>query len=62
MPSALTMEIAPKASCWVSVTVDGEPTFSSLMKAGEKRQVAAREEVLLTVGDAVKFLEKNAKS
>jgi hypothetical protein len=49
------MEIAPKASCWVSVTVDGEPTFSSLMKAGEKRQVVAREEVLVTVGDAGAF-------
>jgi cytoskeleton protein RodZ len=54
-PSGLTMEIAPKASCWVSVTVDGEPTFSSLMKAGEKRQVVAREEVLVTVGDAGVF-------
>jgi cytoskeletal protein RodZ len=53
--SALTMVIAPKASCWVSVTVDGEPTFSSLMKAGEKRQVVAREEVLVTVGDAGAF-------
>jgi cytoskeletal protein RodZ len=53
--SGLTMEIAPKASCWVSVTVDGEPTFSSLMKAGEKRQVTAREEVLVTVGDAGAF-------
>jgi cytoskeletal protein RodZ len=54
-PSGLTMEIAPKASCWVSVTVDGDPTFSSLMKAGEKRQVVAREEVLVTVGDAGAF-------
>ena len=49
------MEIAPKAPCWVSVTVDGEPTFSSLMKAGEKRQVTARDEVLVTVGDAGAF-------
>jgi len=54
-PSGLTMEIAPKASCWVSVTVDGEATFSNLMKAGEKRQVVAREEVLVTVGDAGAF-------
>ena len=28
----------------MSVTVDGEPTFSGLMNAGEKRQVSAREE------------------
>jgi cytoskeletal protein RodZ len=54
-PSGLMMEIAPKAACWVSVTVDGDSTFSSLMKAGEKRQVSAREEVLVTVGDAGAF-------
>ena len=53
--SGLTMEISPKASCWVSVTVDGEPTFSGLMSPGEKRQVTAREEVLVTVGDAGAF-------
>jgi cytoskeletal protein RodZ len=53
--SGLTMEISPKASCWVSVTVDGEPTFSGLMGPGEKRQVSAREELLVTVGDAGAF-------
>jgi cytoskeleton protein RodZ len=53
--SGLTMEISPKASCWVSVTVDGEPIFSGLMSPGEKRQVSAREEVLVTVGDAGAF-------
>jgi cytoskeleton protein RodZ len=55
-PSGLMMEIAPKAACWVSVRVDGDSTFSILMKAGEKRQVSAREEVLLTVGDAGAFV------
>lgn len=53
--SGLTMEIAPKAACWVSVTVDGEPTFSGLMNAGERRQISAREELLVTVGDAGAF-------
>jgi cytoskeletal protein RodZ len=53
--AGLTMEISPKASCWVSVTVDGEPTFSGLMSPGEKRQVSAREELLVTVGDAGAF-------
>ncbi len=51
-PSGLTMELMPKAACWVSVTVDGEPSFSGVMNAGETRQVSAREEVLVTVGDA----------
>lgn len=53
--AGLTMEIAPKAACWVSVTVDGEPSFSGLMNAGEKRQIAARDEILVTVGDAGAF-------
>lgn len=53
--SGLTLEIAPKAACWVSVTVDGEPTFSGLMTAGERRQISAREELLVTVGDAGAF-------
>jgi cytoskeletal protein RodZ len=53
--SGLTMEISPKSTCWVSVTVDGDPTFSGLMNAGERRQISAREEVLVTVGDAGAF-------
>ena len=53
--SGLTMEIAPKAECWVSVTIDGEPAFSGLMKPGDKRQVAARDEISLNVGDAGAF-------
>lgn len=53
--AGLTMEIAPRAACWVSVTVDGEPTFSGLMNAGDKRAITAREEILVTVGDAGTF-------
>jgi cytoskeleton protein RodZ len=54
--SGLTMEIAPRAACWVSVTVDGEPTFSGLMNAGDKRSISARDEILLNVGDAGAFV------
>ena len=54
-PSGLTMEIAPKATCWVSVTIDGESTLSGLMNPGDKRQVSARDEILVTVGDAGAF-------
>jgi len=53
--SGLTMEIAPRGTCWVSVTVDGEPTFSGLMNAGDKRVIQAREQILLNVGDAGVF-------
>ena len=54
--SRLTMEIAPTASCWVSVTVDGDPTFSGLMSAGDKRTVHAREQIIVNVGDAGAFV------
>ena len=55
-PSGLTMEIAPRGTCWVSVTVDGEPTFSGLMNAGDKRVIQAMEQILLNVGDAGVFI------
>jgi cytoskeleton protein RodZ len=54
-PAGLTMEIAPKADCYVSVTVDGDQVFSGLMRAGEKRLVSAHDEISLNVGDAGAF-------
>jgi len=54
--SGLTMEIAPTGSCWVSVTVDGDPTFSGLMSAGDKRTVHAKEQIIVNVGDAGAFV------
>jgi cytoskeleton protein RodZ len=53
--TGLTMEITPRASCWVSVTADSEPTFSGLMTAGDKRVITAREQILVSVGDAGAF-------
>jgi cytoskeleton protein RodZ len=55
-PAGLTMEIAPTGDSWVSVTVDGEKVFSGLMHAGDKRQIAARDEISLNVGDAGAFV------
>jgi cytoskeletal protein RodZ len=53
--SRLSMEMAPRAACWVSVNADGEPVFSGLMNAGDKRVVNARELIVLNVGDAGAF-------
>ena len=50
----MILEIAPRASCWVSVTADGERTFSVLMNAGDTRVVTAKE-ILINVGDAGAF-------
>lgn len=52
---ALTFEITPRASCWVSVTADGEATFSGVMNAGETRVVTAREQIIFNAGDAGAF-------
>ena len=54
--SGLSMEIAPTATCWVSVNTDGEQVFSGMMNAGDKRTVTAREQIALNVGDAGAFV------
>jgi cytoskeletal protein RodZ len=54
--SGLSMEISPRATCWVSVNADGERVFSGLMNAGDKRIVIAKEEISLNVGDAGAFV------
>lgn len=51
----LTMQMAPRATCWVSVNADGERVFSGLMAAGEKHAVTAREQIVVNVGDAGAF-------
>lgn len=51
----ISMQIAPTATCWVSVNADGEQVFSGLMNAGDKRTVAAKEQIALNVGDAGAF-------
>lgn len=52
----LSLEITPRATCWISVNTDGEQVFSGFMNAGEKRSVTAREQIALNVGDAGAFV------
>jgi len=54
----LTIELRPTAECWISIAVDGAPSFSRLMQAGEREVRAFRDEVVLTVGNgaACEFL------
>ena len=54
-PTGLMMAIAPRGTCWVSVTVDGEQNFSGLMNAGDQRQLTAQSEIVLMIGDAGVF-------
>jgi hypothetical protein len=53
--AGLTLEIAPRAACWVAVTVDDDRTFSRLMAAGERQVVTAKDQILINVGDAGAF-------
>lgn len=53
--SGLSMEIAPRGACWVSVTADGEQVYSGLMNAGDTRTVTAKDHISLNVGDAGAF-------
>jgi cytoskeletal protein RodZ len=54
--AGFSMEIAPRARCWVSVNTDGEQVFSGLMNAGDTRVVHAKEQIALSVGDAGAFV------
>jgi cytoskeleton protein RodZ len=47
----LRLDLKPTASCWLSAKADGRSVLYRLMKAGERAQIQAREEVVLTVGD-----------
>ena len=51
----LTIDIQPQGLCWVSLSLDGEPVFSSVMQAGERESFQARQEIILSVGDAGVF-------
>ena len=53
--TGLTMQIVPRGTSWVSVTVDGERSFSGVMGPGDQRQVTAQDEIVLMIGDAGAF-------
>jgi cytoskeleton protein RodZ len=46
-----TIELRPSGPCWVSLTVDGAPSFTREMQAGEREVRTFREEAVLKVGD-----------
>jgi cytoskeletal protein RodZ len=47
----LTIVLAASRSCWVSAVIDGEK-FEQLLQEGEQRTFQARQEAVLTIGDA----------
>ncbi len=51
----LSIVLAPKGPCWVSLTVDGAVALSRVLQPGEREARQARQEILLEVGDAGAF-------
>ncbi len=51
----LTIDIHPEGPCWVSLTLDGELVFDRVMQGGEREIREARQEIILSVGDAGVF-------
>ncbi len=47
----LQFEMKPQGDCWFSASVDGAPSQSGLLKAGERRQIEVRDALVLRVGD-----------
>ena len=48
----LTLVIAPRSDCWVSVAVDGAKPLSQLLAGGQRREIKAQKAMVVTVGDA----------
>ena len=51
----LTLMLAPRGDCWISLTIDGESVFSRVMRGGERETYEADGEFILNVGDAGAF-------
>lgn len=53
--AGLALEIAPVATCWISLTVDGRLVVARNLEAGERIVQRVREEASLHIGDAGAF-------
>ena len=51
----LRLDIAPRESCWLSATADGQRVIYRLLNAGEHTQVEAKDAVDLRIGDPAAF-------
>jgi len=51
-PAELRLQVDALEEAWVSISVDGEPLYSGLMKSGETRSFRASGSITLTTGNA----------
>ncbi|MEE2638630.1 MAG: RodZ domain-containing protein [Acidobacteriota bacterium] len=52
---SLAIRLSPTGECWVSLMVDGELKFARVLSAGEEELYEAKDEIVLTIGDAGAF-------
>jgi cytoskeleton protein RodZ len=52
---AIRLDLHPTGDCWINLTVDGQPVFSRLMRAGEQEVRDVRESAVIEVGNAGAF-------
>jgi cytoskeletal protein RodZ len=50
-PAELHLELAPNGPCWISATADGQPVYTGLLNAGERRKIDSSSDLTLRVGD-----------
>ncbi len=48
----LRVALAPEAPCWVRVTGDGVKLFEGLLQKGERRELTAKDTLIVVAGDA----------
>jgi cytoskeleton protein RodZ len=51
VPDSLMMVIAPSSRCWVAVAVDGEAIPPARLASGERLELRATREIVVTVGE-----------
>ena len=51
----LTIDIHPRAPCWVSLTLDGQRVFSRVLLPGEREVHEAQRDIVIKIGDAAAF-------
>jgi cytoskeleton protein RodZ len=49
------LEVHPSGSCWVSLTIDGEPRLQRIVEAGERLRYGIETAAVIQVGDARAF-------
>jgi cytoskeleton protein RodZ len=49
---AVSLAVTANAQCWLSATIDGQPTMTRLVSPGEQIALTADRELVLKIGDA----------